>query len=160
CSSLVTVYADSMCSKQIASVTAQSSVSMCVDLPVSSPLGSKAAGMPQYTAGPCKPSGGPLTGAPTAKDPWTFSCMEQARPDAVAPSVPRPRLCRLRLARPGAGLVPHHGSNGLRVFRSVYVGDEREQQGAALVGSGERHASSMSVRREGQGHWAGVRRRV
>jgi hypothetical protein len=73
--SLVSFYADGACSDEIASVTAQSSASMCVDIPVTSPLGSMTASPPGYTPGTCTPSGSTATGAAIANTPTTFCCL-------------------------------------------------------------------------------------
>lgn len=74
CSSLVSLYADDACSTQVGSVTATSSISMCVDVPSGSPLGSKQAGPVTYTSGTCHPTGGQVTGAVKPLDPVTFCC--------------------------------------------------------------------------------------
>ena len=75
--SLVSFYADGACSEQIASVTAQSSASMCVDIPATSPMGSMTASPPAYSSGTCTPSGGALTGTPIPIAPLTFCCLPQ-----------------------------------------------------------------------------------
>jgi hypothetical protein len=74
CSSLVSLYSDSSCSDEVASVTATSLDSMCVDIPAGVSLGSKQAGPPTYTAGTCQPSGGGPIGSVQPKTPFTFCC--------------------------------------------------------------------------------------
>ena len=77
CSSLVSVYADNECSatQQLGSITV-SAVPMCLNLPPSSPLGSKTATTPAYKAGSCLPSGGELMGGVQNVGPMTFCCQD------------------------------------------------------------------------------------
>ena len=73
--SLVSFYADGACSDEIASVSVQSSASMCVDILSDSPLGSMTASPSIYTPGTCTPSGSTATGAAIASAPTTFCCL-------------------------------------------------------------------------------------
>ena len=76
----IIVYADGACSDQIASVSVQSSASMCVDILSDSPLGSMTASPSAYTPGTCTPSGGAMTGPPIADAPTTFCCLPPPAP--------------------------------------------------------------------------------
>jgi hypothetical protein len=76
CSSQVSIYSDGACTDLIGSVKALSSGPMCVDVPASSPVGSKTATQPTYEPGACAPDGGTLSGLPTPVAPWTYCCQE------------------------------------------------------------------------------------
>jgi hypothetical protein len=76
CSSQVSIYSDGACTDLIGSVKALSSGPMCVDVPASSPVGSKTATQPTYEPGACAPDGGTLSGPPIPVAPWTYCCQE------------------------------------------------------------------------------------
>jgi hypothetical protein len=74
CSSRVSIYTDGACSALLDTVTVDSSTE-CVSVPKGSPLGSKSATVPVYTAEGCPASGGQSTGSIVPVTPSTFCCL-------------------------------------------------------------------------------------
>jgi hypothetical protein len=75
CSAEVSIYVDGACSTTATYVeTVDSSMPACHDLTPGAALGSKSASVPVYTAGACRPSGGP-TGAVDPTGAFTVCCI-------------------------------------------------------------------------------------
>lgn len=69
CSTTVTVYQDSACTKPLGSASVSASKpAACLDVAAGSALGSKSATPPSYTAGTCAPT-------LTKNHPWTLCCL-------------------------------------------------------------------------------------
>lgn len=75
CSSTVSIYTDGACSTLAYSATVDAAGPACQNVTAGTPLGSKSASLPKYTAGACTPSGGMAAGAATPLMPTTLCCI-------------------------------------------------------------------------------------
>lgn len=75
CTATISIFTDGACSTLAYATTVDASNPSCHDLPPGTPLGSRSATAPAYTAGTCTPSGGAPTGAATPIQPATYCCL-------------------------------------------------------------------------------------